>query len=369
MRFAISSGYLGPNSFTGNLLSGRHGPPGRDRRLDVLVGDVDVRDHPDLARDHARPDAMSSSRSAISRGSSPSVRCRRRPCSFQHPRDPGCRARSRPRPPQAGGPARGPRARASALLERHQAGGRDDPGLPPGPAEQDLDPAALPHLLGRAAHERADRRAESLRDAEHQRVDLGRVLGHVHAGSGARVEDPRAVQVDRDAGLLGNLADRPKSSTSITVPPRARSCSPGRRGRRSRRRRARPARAPHGPDRTIRPRRSPWTVLYAIPDSTAALITSVEATCDSGSATTRCPGPENCSRSAIWLAIVPLGTYSAASLPVTSAARSWRRLTVGSSPNQSSPTSASAIARRIATEGLVTVSEQVDPVGLHGRPV
>jgi hypothetical protein len=33
-------------------------------------------------------------------------------------------------------------------------------------------------------------------------------------------------------------------------------------------------------------------------------------------------------------------------------------LTVGSSPNQSSPTSASAIARRIAAEGLVIVSER-----------
>src|SRR6266511_6302928 len=56
--------------------------------------------------------------------------------------------------------------------------------------------------------------------------------------------------------------------------------------------------------------------------------------------------------------MVPVGTYSAASLPVISAARSWRRWTVGSSPNQSSPTSASAIARRIAAEGLVTVSER-----------
>src|SRR4249919_2665926 len=108
----------------------------------------------------------------------------------------------------------------------------------------------------------------------------------------------------------------------------------------------------------MRPRRSPWTVRYAIPDSTAALITSVEATCDMGSAATRCPGPEKCSRSAIWFAIVPVGTYNAASLPVSSAARSWRRWTVGSSPNQSSPTSASAIALRIEADGLVTVSER-----------
>src|SRR5918999_64760 len=48
----------------------------------------------------------------------------------------------------------------------------------------------------------------------------------------------------------------------------------------------------------------------------------------------------------------------AASFPVSSAARSWSRFTVGSSPYQSSPTSASAIARRIRSEGFVTVSDR-----------
>ena len=47
-----------------------------------------------------------------------------------------------------------------------------------------------------------------------------------------------------------------------------------------------------------------------------------------------------------------------ASLPSSSAARSSRALTVGSSPNTSSPTSAAAIARRIASVGVVTVSER-----------
>src|SRR5574341_1490010 len=54
--------------------------------------------------------------------------------------------------------------------------------------------------------------------------------------------------------------------------------------------------------------------------------------------------------------MVPEGTNSAASFPSTCAAISCRRLTVGSSPNTSSPTSASAMARRIPAEGLVTVS-------------
>src|SRR4029453_19084416 len=48
----------------------------------------------------------------------------------------------------------------------------------------------------------------------------------------------------------------------------------------------------------------------------------------------------------------------AASLPVTSAHRSWSRLTVGSSPYQSSPTSASAMAVRMAGVGRVTVSDR-----------
>ena len=58
------------------------------------------------------------------------------------------------------------------------------------------------------------------------------------------------------------------------------------------------------------------------------------------------------------LPIVPLATNSPASLPSSSAARASRALTVGSSPNTSSPSSASAIARRMAGVGWVTVSER-----------
>src|SRR5262245_24433205 len=58
MRLAISSGYRGPNSFTDpSSFRTRSGcderPPRGDRRLDVLVADVNVRDHPNLPRDHA----------------------------------------------------------------------------------------------------------------------------------------------------------------------------------------------------------------------------------------------------------------------------------------------------------------------------
>src|SRR5581483_2646222 len=65
-----------------------------------------------------------------------------------------------------------------------------------------------------------------------------------------------------------------------------------------------------------------------------------------------------CDSSATRFDIVPLATKTAASLPVRSAAIASSRRTVGSSPSTSSPTGASAIARRISSEGSVTVSER-----------
>jgi len=72
---------------------------------------------------------------------------------------------------------------------------------------------------------------------------------------------------------------------------------------------------------------------------------------------TSSPGPAS-TPSASWLAMVPDGTSSAASVPRSAAASDCRRLTVGSSPYASSPTSASAIAARISGVGVVTVSER-----------
>src|SRR4051812_25527041 len=63
-------------------------------------------------------------------------------------------------------------------------------------------------------------------------------------------------------------------------------------------------------------------------------------------------------RSATWLAMTPVANHRPASCPRSRATRSWRALTVGSSPNWSSPTSARAIASRIAGDGRVTVSER-----------
>src|SRR3979490_553469 len=57
------------------------------------------------------------------------------------------------------------------------------------------------------------------------------------------------------------------------------------------------------------------------------------------------------------LHMVPEGRNTAASWPSRSATRSHNRLTVGSSPICSSPTSARAIASRIAGVGRVCVSD------------
>src|SRR5436189_903179 len=58
------------------------------------------------------------------------------------------------------------------------------------------------------------------------------------------------------------------------------------------------------------------------------------------------------------LAMTPEGIHSAASNPSVAATCRSRRRTVGSSPHWSSPTSASAMARRMAGVGRVTVSER-----------
>ena len=77
--------------------------------------------------------------------------------------------------------------------------------------------------------------------------------------------------------------------------------------------------------------------------------------CATSAAITSSPGRQ-CTRSAIWLHMVPEGRNTAASLPSSAATRSCNALVVGSSAFCSSPTSASAMALRIAGEGRVAVS-------------
>ena len=109
-----------------------------------------------------------------------------------------------------------------------------------------------------------------------------------------------------------------------------------------------------GGERAVGRRRSRRT---ARPAHAAAGARFVQARVRASPTITSSPGRQ-CSSSAIWLAIVPLGTNSAASLPRSSAARSSSARAVGSSPHTSSPTSAAAIASRIAGVGRVTVSDR-----------
>jgi hypothetical protein len=79
--------------------------------------------------------------------------------------------------------------------------------------------------------------------------------------------------------------------------------------------------------------------------------------CAEASHSTSCPGWTK-DATASTLAIDPVGVNSASSFPNRSATRCWSSTTVGSSPYTSSPTSAAAMARRIAEVGRVSVSER-----------
>ena len=99
------------------------------------------------------------------------------------------------------------------------------------------------------------------------------------------------------------------------------------------------------------------TTVNCTPEFAAAAPNSCQTMCASSPTTTSSPGRVNNLRP-IWLAIVPLGTKIAASLPSSMAIRSCSAWTVGSSPYWSSPTGAFAIAARIGYDGSVTVSER-----------
>ena len=79
--------------------------------------------------------------------------------------------------------------------------------------------------------------------------------------------------------------------------------------------------------------------------------------CDVRCRITSSPPGRMCSRNAISLHIVPLGRKTAASMPSSSATREQSSVTCGSSKRCSSPTSASAMAVRMAEVGRVCVSE------------
>src|SRR5439155_27267411 len=87
------------------------------------------------------------------------------------------------------------------VLERVDAGGRDDPGLPHRAAEQMLEPARSRHQLPGAGHERAERAAETLRETERDGVEGTADRHRRHTGRDRSIHEPRAVEVTTQAEL------------------------------------------------------------------------------------------------------------------------------------------------------------------------
>jgi hypothetical protein len=102
---------------------------------------------------------------------------------------------------------------------------------------------------------------------------------------------------------------------------------------------------------------SPSSGAIIAPDSAAGPPASAMIGCDVRCSRASSPPGRTCSRKAISLHIVPLGRKTAASKPSSSATRAHRTFTVGSAKDCSSPTSAAAIAARMAAVGRVWVSE------------
>ena len=201
------------------------------------------------------------------------------------------------------------------------------------------------------------------RPLERQKVALS-ALGQQLAGRCAqrddRVEEASAVDVERHPVLAGDGGDGGACTSarsgwpmlwawvfsSMTSDVRAAwmsvasrtACADGLRGP------WRPsASGCHGPDRG------------AADDGMAAGL--VDETCDSASATIS-PPRGTWAMCDTRLPIVPLATKRPAALPVSSAARSWRALTVGSSPKTSSPDLGLGHGPAHLRRGRVTVSER-----------
>ena len=109
------------------------------------------------------------------------------------------------------------------FFQGHNAGRGDHAGLAHGPAQP------LAHAVGpvdegaAAAEQRSHRRAQALRDAEHERIHVPGVFLHVHAAGDGRVEDARPVHVQLQAVLLGDgeqgrhLVRRPRRPAAVVV--------------------------------------------------------------------------------------------------------------------------------------------------------
>ncbi|GEM_PF-6704296 len=92
-----------------------------------------------------------------------------------------------------------------AVLERPQARGGDHPRLAHPAAEQLPSPPGRRDCLFGPGEYRSNGRAKSLRETGHHRVDRLDNLGRVDPERGRGVEQPRAVEMDRQPELVGGL--------------------------------------------------------------------------------------------------------------------------------------------------------------------
>ncbi len=109
------------------------------------------------------------------------------------------------------------------VLERVEAAGGDDPGLPHRPAEAVLGDPRARHQLARAGDQRPERAAEPLGEAERHGVEEAPELGGGDPGCNRGVRDPGAVEVDAESELArgrdgrAELRQRPDRAARAVV--------------------------------------------------------------------------------------------------------------------------------------------------------
>ena len=109
------------------------------------------------------------------------------------------------------------------VVEGVDARGGDDPGLAHRAAELVLVAPRAQHPLRRPRDDRAERAAEPLREADRDRVGVARDRGRLIAARDGGIEEPRAVEMERELELparLGHrldLGERPHAATRGVV--------------------------------------------------------------------------------------------------------------------------------------------------------
>ena len=105
------------------------------------------------------------------------------------------------------------------MLERVEAGGGEDAGLAHAAAEHLADAVHAVDELRRAADQRADRRAEALRQAERDGVEPLHPARRRDAAGDDGVEQPRAVEVQTQAALACRRRRSPRTCSNGKMRP------------------------------------------------------------------------------------------------------------------------------------------------------